>query len=161
MSDSSQTTLIWKQAIKRYEEITKKQLDNTALKNLKTVDDLLQQIDSENQSFSDFRRKRHDIFRAMTFALRPIELVGDLAAGGASIAFPPSSLVFGAVQFLINAVKGVSAKYDAIIELMSTLKARIFLPPSLFLPPLCQWNKHPRKPGFLENFRNSLLTLFH
>ena len=36
--------------------------------------------------------------------------------------FPPSSLIFGAVTYLISAAKGVSASYDAIQDLMVTLK---------------------------------------
>lgn len=125
MSNPSQVPLIWQQAITRYEEITKKKLDDPALKDVTTVDGLLRAIDNENNVFSDFREKRHGIFTALTIAMRPVEVVGDLAAGGVSMAFPPSSLVFGAVQFLMSAAKGVSTKYDAIMGLMSTLKARI------------------------------------
>lgn len=52
----------------------------------------------------------------------PIELVGDIAAGGAATVFPPSSLIFGAVKYFINAAKGVPAKFNAIIDMMETLK---------------------------------------
>ncbi|KAE8356745.1 tetratricopeptide repeat domain protein [Aspergillus coremiiformis] len=122
MSHPAQVAQIWKQAIARYEQITKKKLEDPALRSLTTVDGLLGAIEVENTTFSDFREKRHGIFAALKYAMLPIELVGDLAAGGASMAFPPSSLVFGAVNYLINAARGVSAKYEAIVELMSTLK---------------------------------------
>jgi hypothetical protein len=49
-----------------------------------------------------------------------------MAAGGASIAFPPSSLVFGAMSYLVTAAKGVSSSYDAIEDLMGTLKVGVF-----------------------------------
>lgn len=61
-------------------------------------------------------------FYIMEGAMKPVELVGNLAAGAASMSFPPSSLVFGAVTYLINAAKGVTASYDAIQDLMQTLK---------------------------------------
>jgi hypothetical protein len=125
MSNSSQVPLIWRQAMMRYEEITKKKLDDPVLKDVSTVDELLRAIDNENKIFSDFREKRHGIFTALTITMRPVEMIGDLAAGGVSMGFPPSSLVFSAVQLLMSAAKGVSAKYDAIVGLMSTLKVRI------------------------------------
>jgi hypothetical protein len=33
-------------------------------------------------------------------------------------------MIFGAVAFLIKAAKDVTAKYDAIVDLMETLKVR-------------------------------------
>lgn len=64
----------------------------------------------------------------------PVKKVGNLAAGGASMAFPPSSLIFAGVQILIKAVHGVKHKYDAIIELISSLEANtsqtVCFPPS-------------------------------
>lgn len=54
--------------------------------------------------------------------MKPIELVGNLAAGAASAAYPPSQMCFGAAMYLINAAKGVSSTLDAITELLSDLK---------------------------------------
>jgi hypothetical protein len=113
---------IYKAAIKRYEDITHKRLDDPSITRLTTLGGLKDEIDARNKEFTTFREKRHGIFAVLSAAMRPIELLGDLAAGGASMAFPPSSLVFGAVSFLINAAKDVSARYDAIVELMDTLK---------------------------------------
>ena len=55
-------------------------------------------------------------------AVRPIELVGNLAAGAASAAFPPSQMCFGVAMYLINAAHGVSDSLDAIAELLGVLK---------------------------------------
>lgn len=52
----------------------------------------------------------------------PTELVGNLAAGAASAVFPPSSMCFGAVMYLIGAAGGDSASLDAIAELLDVLK---------------------------------------
>lgn len=113
---------IYKAAIRRYQEITKEKLDDPSITRLTTLGDLTDAIDARNKEFTAFREKRHGLFTILSAAMRPIELIGDLAAGGASMAFPPSTFVFGAVSLLINAAKDVSAKYDAIIELMETLK---------------------------------------
>lgn len=125
MSESDQVALIWSAAIDRYEQITNRKLDDPALERLSTVEGLLSVIDSENKQFSDFREKRRGIFTALEYALRPIELVGGIAAGATSMLYPPSTLIFASVMYLIDAAKGVSAKFNAIMELMGTLKVRI------------------------------------
>jgi hypothetical protein len=121
-SYNNQIPTIYARAIASYKEITKNDLDIAVLSRLRNVDDLIREVDTQNQSFSEFREKRHIVFESLSMAMKPIELVSNLAAGGASMAFPPSSLVFGAVSYLISAAKGVSASYDAIQDLMRTLK---------------------------------------
>jgi hypothetical protein len=123
MATSHQVPLIWRKAIERYEEITKTTLlDDPNLKSLATVDDLQRAIDDENRRFGDFREKRHGVFAVLTVAMRPIELIGGLAADAASATVPPGTLVFCTVKHLIDAAKGVSEEYDAIMQLLATLK---------------------------------------
>lgn len=117
---------IWKTALGRYKDLTGKDLDNPTVSGIRSTDTLMRAIESQNQIFSDFRQKRHGLFRVLSQALKPVELFGALA-GGASSAFPPASLVFGAVTYLISAAHGVSAAYDAIEDLMASLKARLSL----------------------------------
>jgi hypothetical protein len=117
-----QVPAIYARAIERYREITKEDLHVTFLQKLQTVEDLTKEIDEQNTSFGEFRHKRGTIFNAMQAALVPVQLFGNLAAGGASMVFPPSSLVFGAVTYLMGAAKGISSSYDAIGDLMATLK---------------------------------------
>ncbi|PKX90549.1 NACHT and TPR domain protein [Aspergillus novofumigatus IBT 16806] len=119
---NNQIPAIYARAIEKYKEITKEDLDVAFLCKLQNVDDLAKEIDERNKSFSEYRHKRGVIFDAMQAALIPVQLFGDIAAGGASMAFPPSSLVFGAVTYLVTAAKGVSSSYDAIEDLMGTLK---------------------------------------
>ncbi|KAL2832224.1 NACHT and TPR domain protein [Aspergillus pseudoustus] len=119
---SAQIPTIYARAIAKYQEITDEKLDADFLRRLQNVDDLTREIDTRNQQFSEFREKRGVIFDVLKTALIPVQLFGDLAAGGASMVFPPSSLVFGAVTYLMNAAKGVSRSYDAISELMGSLK---------------------------------------
>ncbi|ELR10665.1 hypothetical protein VC83_06856 [Pseudogymnoascus destructans] len=54
--------------------------------------------------------------------MRPIELVGAAAGEAGAMVFPPSIFVFAAVQYLVGAAKGVSEKYDAIVEVLEALK---------------------------------------
>lgn len=62
------------------------------------------------------------LFTVLSAAVKPIELVGNLAAGAASAVFPPSSMCFGAAMYLINAAHGVSSSLDAISDLLGVLK---------------------------------------
>lgn len=117
-----QIPAIYARAIKKYQEITEETLDVDFLRRLHNVEDLTKEVDARNSRFGEFREKRGLIFDVMKTALIPVQLFGDLAAGGASMVFPPSSLVFGAVTYLIGAAKGVSASYDAIQDLMGSLK---------------------------------------
>ncbi|KAL2871688.1 NACHT and TPR domain protein [Aspergillus lucknowensis] len=118
----NQMPAIYARAIARYQEITDETLDVEFLQKLQNVDDLTKEIDARNTKFGEFREKRSVIFDVLKTALIPVQLFGDLAAGGASMVFPPSSLVFGAATYLMNAAKGVSASYDAIEDLMGSLK---------------------------------------
>ncbi|KAB8238058.1 NACHT and TPR domain protein [Aspergillus alliaceus] len=118
----SQIPAIYERAIKKYQEITDEPLDVQFLAKIQNVKDLTKEIDARNNNFREFREKRGAIYDVLNAAMFPVQLFGDLAAGGASMVFPPSSLVFGAVTYLMGAAKGVSASYDAIQDLMSTLK---------------------------------------
>lgn len=118
----NQIPAIYERAIKKYQEITDEPFDVQFLANIQNVEDLTKEIDARNNSFHEFREKRGAIFEVLNAAMIPVQLFGNLAAGGASMVFPPSSLVFGAVTYLMGAAKGVSTSYDAIQDLMGTLK---------------------------------------
>ncbi|PTU19008.1 hypothetical protein P175DRAFT_0342358 [Aspergillus ochraceoroseus IBT 24754] len=122
VAPKNQIPAIYARAIQRYQEITDESLDVEFLAKIQNVDDLTKEIDARNKNFREFREKRGVIFNALQSALIPVELFGNLAAGGASMVFPPSSLVFGAVTYLMGAAKGVSSSYDAIQDLMGSLK---------------------------------------
>ena len=123
MSDRNrQFKAIWARALADYEDITGKKLDEPHVAKSGNVSQLIQSLDSEDKNFQKYRQTNHVFFNVLSEALKPIELVSNLAAGGTSTAFPPSSLVFGAVTYLIKAAKGVSAAYDAIQELFVSLK---------------------------------------
>ncbi|RAL07814.1 NACHT and TPR domain protein [Aspergillus homomorphus CBS 101889] len=118
----NQIPAIYDRAIQKYREITDETLDVEVLASIRSVNDLISAIDVQNAKFSEFREKRGVLFDVLKAALVPVELFGNLAAGGAAMVFAPSSLVFGAVTYLMGAAKGVSTSYDAIQGLMGTLK---------------------------------------
>ena len=119
----NQIPVIYDQAIKRYKKITNKELNDVEfLKKIRNVEDLIKEVDEKNKAFANFRKKRQIFFEVLRGAMKPLELFGNITAGGACTLFPPSSFVFGAVILLINAAKGTTASYDAIQDLMMTLK---------------------------------------
>ncbi|KAL6234540.1 hypothetical protein BDW75DRAFT_241045 [Aspergillus navahoensis] len=113
---------IYEKASRRYHEITGEALEDQFLTKICSVGNLMKEIDEQNRAFREFRERRQEIFDALEAALIPVQFFGDLAARGASIVVPPSSLVFGAVLHLVGAAKGVSASYEAIEGLMQTLQ---------------------------------------
>src|SRR5215469_9251185 len=111
----NQIPVIYDQAIKRYKKITNKELNDVEfLKKIRNVEDLIKEVDERNKAFANFRKKRQIFFEVLRGAMKPLELVGNIAAAGACTLFPPSSFVFGAAILLINAAKGTAASYDAI-----------------------------------------------
>ena len=80
------------------------------------------QLDIQNGRFSKFRDRRHGLVSAISAALRPIELVGELVSGVAQETFQPSQNIYCAVMYLVNAAHDVSSTYDAIVELFDQLK---------------------------------------
>lgn len=111
---------LWQEARKRYAEISGKELKELPMP--KSTADLLHGVEKQNKDYKHFREKSGTLFTVLSAAVKPIELVGNLAAGAASAVFPPSSMCFGAVMYLINAARGVSASLDAIAELLGMLK---------------------------------------
>lgn len=122
MAEPNQISKIWGAAIRRYEDVTGRKLDDVAVGGLTTVDDLRDAIEGQNKVFSDFREKRHGLYAALSAALGPIEVAGALVGEAAAMVFPASTVVFVAVQYLVETAKGVSEKYDAIVEVLETLK---------------------------------------
>ena len=113
---------IWGDALKDYEVTTGKAFDVTAFSRIRTVDELVQVLDLEDDTFRKYRQKNHTFLHMLSEVLKPVEAISNLIAGGTSLGFPPSSLVFGATTYLIKAAKGVSVTYDAIQGLFECLK---------------------------------------
>lgn len=122
---------MWDQAVKEYQEISDQKLnkDDISPYNLTSAKSLCNTIKSQNENFVSYKEKGQMVFEVMEQALKPIEFLGNLKA------FPPSSLLFGAVMHLFNvssifnrrvtgilsdtrqAAHGVSDNYDAIVQI--------------------------------------------
>lgn len=111
---------MWREASKRYAKKSGKRLED--LPKPRSTDELMQQVEHQNNKYEDFRANKGTLFKILAAAMKPVELVGNLAAGAASAVFPASGTVFGAAMYLINAARGVSASLDAIAGLMEHLK---------------------------------------
>ncbi|KAM0466778.1 hypothetical protein ACHAPV_000287 [Trichoderma viride] len=119
---------------------------------MKSVSDLTLQLTIQNDQFSHFREKRQKIFDAVGAALRPVELIGDIVAEGASEVFPPTQGIFAAVMYLVNAAHDVSAMYDSILDLFEKLKD--------FTARLDVYLNHTMSPALYEKLVTILATLF-
>ncbi|KAI9825547.1 MAG: hypothetical protein M1826_006937 [Phylliscum demangeonii] len=121
MADS-QSSLIWADALSQYTKTTGKPLLDARFSELRSAEDLCNALEQQQSRFFEFRSKRAKIFKALSGTLTVVELLIKTGSGYASTAFPPSPSIFGAVTYLIEAARGVSAAYDAIISLFETMK---------------------------------------
>ena len=131
--ETEQLDGIWTAAKKRYTDITGEEMDDRIFPHPNTTEDLIASLDYQNDKFKHFQEKKGMMFAILRGACKPIELASNIAGGAASAAFPPSTLCFGAAMYLIKAADGVSASYEAIIDLLGTLKVRttcVFVPVS-------------------------------
>ncbi|RHZ66396.1 hypothetical protein CDV55_101215 [Aspergillus turcosus] len=120
MDGGATFTTIWEQAKAQYKLATGEDLDNPAVPHPATTDDLLASLDKENKNFKAFREKRSKIFSVLAAVCRPIELISTIGSSLSAV-FPPAASL-GALRILLTAADGVSASYDAILDLLSTLK---------------------------------------
>ncbi|KAL6887476.1 hypothetical protein HDV57DRAFT_488891 [Trichoderma longibrachiatum] len=127
-------------------------LDEFLTPPIRSIPDLMLQLTVQNDQFSHFREKRKYIFDAVAVTLRPVELIGDIVAEGASEAFPPAQGIFAAVMYLINAAHDVSSMYDSILELFDQLKD--------FISRLDVYLNHTLSPALREKLVTILATLF-
>jgi hypothetical protein len=84
---------LWQEARKRYADISGKDLKDLPMP--KTTEDLLSNVEKQNQDYKHFREKSGTLFTVLSAAVKPIELVGNLAAGAASAAFPQARCALG------------------------------------------------------------------
>ncbi|KAI9654642.1 MAG: hypothetical protein M1821_005849 [Bathelium mastoideum] len=112
-------TQMWEQAQIRFEQKTRKSLKRTQIRNLDEAIELLNQKlevqDSETKS------KWHHIKTSAINVLKFIELLGGIAAQGASMVFGPVTMCFNAIQFLMDIPAKISKFYDDIGQLFEEI----------------------------------------
>lgn len=122
MKPADQFLMILSKAKKIYTEVTGQDMDATSFSCPSSVKDLQASLELRNNQFDEFRAKKAKIFKVLNGICPPIELLNNLTAGGAAMVFPPSSLCFGAIMYMIDAARNVSTYYDAVVGLLGMLK---------------------------------------
>lgn len=92
---------------------------------IKTTNALLRLIRDQNEQFSNFRNRERRLLDVVSSLLKPVEIIGGVAAGAAEEVFPPAQSIFTAVMFLVGAANDVSDMYDAIIDLFTRLQVSL------------------------------------
>ena len=114
---------LWASALDKYKNRTGRDLtSDVGARDIKTLDDLHSKIEQSNQEFTEFRERHARLWKAISAACMPIQLVGGLAQnvlGGAQIA--PANAALGAILHLVNSAKGVSDAYDAVEDLLAQI----------------------------------------
>jgi hypothetical protein len=102
MPDSEDLELLWKDALAAYEKETDRKLNRDALlRRLESTDDLIEEIESNERSFHDWRNKHRKLWSSLSAFLAPITAIGGIALVAASN-FPPQAAVLGSILYLIK-----------------------------------------------------------
>ena len=109
---------------------------------------LLRLIRDQNEQFSNFRNRERRLLDVVSNLIRPVEVIGGVAAGAAEEVFPPAQSIFTAVMYLVNAANDVSDMYDAIIDLFTRLQVSVPCANSVSIAAL-------GRPGLLTSIRRT------
>ena len=120
MEDQQQFRQMWNDAQVRFKEKTKMTLRSNDL----SLEDVLRVLDKRfNAEDSVENDKQNRIKRLTTNMLTIIEILGGVAAQGASIMFSPAGLCFNALDFLIKIPAKISEFYDDLADLFEEISA--------------------------------------
>jgi hypothetical protein len=85
-----------------YENETNRNLTrDSALRHLKSTDDLLVQIEVEGRAFHDWRNKHRRLWSSLSAFLAPVTAMNEIAFGAVSN-YPPAAALLGSVLYLIK-----------------------------------------------------------
>jgi hypothetical protein len=102
MPDSEDLELLWKDVLAAYEKETGRKLNNDPLlRQLESIDDLIERIESDGQAFHDWRNKHRKLWSSLSAFLAPVTAAGGVALVAVSN-FPPAAAVLGSVLYLIK-----------------------------------------------------------
>ncbi|KAL7627762.1 hypothetical protein AAE478_001957 [Parahypoxylon ruwenzoriense] len=128
--DKSQEALLeqmWEAALKEYENArgpsrkNRRESPTTSLEAY-SLSSLEMWLEKHNENFKEFRAHRHKLIGSMKGALRPIQIIGNIASGGVSTVFSPAASIFSAVTFLVEAAENVSKKYEMIVAMFEDMQ---------------------------------------
>ena len=81
MSDGLDLGELWQRALDQYAATSGERLEAPDIPKPNTVQGLMTEIDARHTQFSDFRKSRQKLFKALAVALTPIEFIGNMAGG--------------------------------------------------------------------------------
>jgi hypothetical protein len=104
MADAEDFEQLWRDAFDAYEKETDRKLDHDgSLRKLRSVNDLLEQIESEGRVFIDWRNKHRKLWSSLTTFLTPITTISSVAKDAlANTPYAPVSVVLGGVLYLVK-----------------------------------------------------------
>jgi hypothetical protein len=114
---------LWERALQKYFTSTKRTPpEKDLLLQLKSPDDLQEQLETNRNKFSNFRERHGKLTGRLKAAVRPFMALSSIASSAVSLSpFAPASTILGAVVFLVEAAGGVSEAYDWIEQLFDKL----------------------------------------
>ena len=117
-SEQSPFSFIWNNALADYfaklPPNCKYDLRDAKWLEIRNVDDLTRSLAQDHADFNKDTVSTNAFSKVLKTALGPLELVMGMCGGAATMAFPPSSQILGAVSILIGAGKAVTGAFDAL-----------------------------------------------
>lgn len=116
---------LWDSAVAAYEKDTQKKLaTDSTLREITTVDGLIDLIEHQGKTFSGWRSRHAKLASRLTTCLKPVTIFGGIAKETLSNTpyGPASSAIFGAVLHLIAASERVSEAYDWVERALGQLQ---------------------------------------
>ena len=109
---------MWDKAQSDFRKNTKKEL---RADNNKRLDDILQEFQQKYPQDEGEVSTKAKISETINSILKCVQLLGGLAAEGASIVFGPATLCFNAISFLIDVPGRIAAVYEGIGNLFDEM----------------------------------------
>lgn len=116
---------MWDSAVAAYEKETERKLVTSfAVREITTVDGLVDLIEHQSSDFSGFRSRHAKLASRLQNCLKPVTVLGGIAKDALSTSpyGPASSAIFGAVMHLVQAAHKVSEAFDWVEEALGQLQ---------------------------------------
>jgi hypothetical protein len=122
--------LIIDAALADYTKLTGTDLSKTpfaiALEQSNSLDAVLRLLHEREKAFKEYRDDDRKLINCLSPAVKVLQAFSDIVGEAVGqIPFPPSSALFAGIGTLLDAAKGVSSSYDALLELFECLGSSI------------------------------------
>ncbi|KAI5822652.1 hypothetical protein K523DRAFT_256604, partial [Schizophyllum commune Tattone D] len=122
--DDSALVSLWIEAIRAYEEETKRPFP--LQHSFESTDDIYAHVQEYSQNFREFRENESEWMRALRLKVEPVALVIQTLSGAlgdaVTLPFSPLKAVFGAISVLIEAGMKLRDDFDNILDAFDTME---------------------------------------